>query len=152
MYAATSACYSRRDARRPLIAAAVRVSLTFVGMFVALTVGNGVVVLAILCLGISVADLLAGFGLHRSLQRSIPVLCSSAKGFVQPASIGIAIFAVGVGAASATLARSVGLPGRFTEAVVGAGVVIVVYLALQRARHSSELDELIAVFRKPQDA
>jgi len=148
--AATSACYSRGNARTPLKATIVRVALTFVGMILAVAIGEGITVLAILGLSVALTDLISGFGLHEALMRSIPASRDRVSRPEVLANLGIALVSVAAGAGFAALARSMTLPGRFTQAVLGAGVVIVVYLLLQRVRNSPELDELLAVFRKPE--
>lgn len=150
--AATSACYSRNNARAPLQATVIRVLLTFAGMAIAVLLGEGIAVLAILGVSVAVADLLAGFGLHEALQRSVPAARERRRRSEMLANLGIAAISVAAGAAFAGLARSMSTPGRFTEALVGATGVILVYLVLQRVRHSPELDELVAVFRKPGNA
>ena len=150
--AATSACYSRNDARTPLIATVWRVVLTFVGIAIAVMAGEGIAMLAILGLTVSVSDLLTGFGLHEALQRGVPVAREGRERHNLLANLGIAALAVASGAALAAVARSADLPGRFTEASLGGVAVILVYLALQKARHSPELDELLGVFRKTENA
>jgi hypothetical protein len=147
--AATSASYSRGNAKAPLQATVVRVVLTFVGMALAVWIGDGIMVLAILGVSVAVTDLISGFGLHEALQRSVPIDRPQANRSDLMANLGVALLSVGVGVAFAWVVRAMTLPGRFTEAMLGATIVIVVYLALQRVRHSPELDELLAVFRKP---
>lgn len=151
-HAATSASYSRNDARTPLIAMVLRVALTFVGIAVAVFAGEGIAVLAILGLTVSVSDLLTGFGLHEALQRSVPVDREGKDRNQLLMNLGIAGLSVAFGAALAAAARYADLPGRFTEASLGGVAVILVYLALQKARHSPELDELLGVFRKTENA
>lgn len=150
--AATSACYSRNDARTPLIATVWRVLLTLIGIGVAIFVGEGIAVLAILGLTVAISDLLTGYGLHEALQRSVPVARDHKDRHHLLANLGIAAAAVASGAALAAVARIADLPGRFTEASLGAVVVILVYLAMQKARRSPELDELVGVFRKAENA
>jgi putative peptidoglycan lipid II flippase len=150
--AATSACYSRDDARTPLRATVWRVVLTFVGIAIAVMVGEGIVVLAILGLTVAVSDLLAGFGLHEALLRAIPSDRKAAKRSDTLINLAIAALSVGAGAAFAALSRAAGIPGRFAEAVLGTLAVVLVYLVLQRLRHSPELDELLAVFKRTERA
>lgn len=147
--AATSASYSRGDARAPFNATLVRVTLTFAGMVLAVMIGDGVMVLAILGLSVTVSDLLTGFGLHEVVQRSIAIDRDPTPWL---ANLGVALISVGAGVAFAALARSLAIPGRFTEAVLGSTIVIIVYLVLQKVRHSPELDELLAVFRRTKSA
>jgi len=150
--AATSACYSRDDARTPLRATIWRVVLTFVGISIAVLVGEGIAVLAILGLTVAASDLLTGFGLHEALLRSIPSDRKAAKRSDTLINLGIAALSVGAGAAFAALSRAIGIPGRFAEAALGSVVVVLVYLILQRLRHSPELDELVAVFKRTESA
>lgn len=150
--AATSACYSRNDARTPLIATVWRVVLTFVGIGVAVLVGEGIAVLAIIGLTVAVSDLLTGFGLHEALQRAIPVAREDGQRRELALNLGIAVLSVAAGAALAAVARSIDLPGRLTEASLGGVAVLLVYLALQKARRSPELEELLGVFRKTENA
>lgn len=146
--AATSAFYSRNDGRAPLIATAIRVGLTAIGMVLAVTLGEGAVLLAILGLSVAASDLVAGFGLHHRLQRSIPTVRGRVERREVLANLGVAVLAVASGAAFAALAGSMSLPWRFSEALLGSLVALVVYLLLQRLRRSPELEELMAVFGK----
>lgn len=150
--AATSACYSRNDARTPLIATAWRVVLTMAGIAIAIVFGEGIAVVAILGLTVAVSDLASGFGLHEALQRSVPVARERRDGRNVLVNLGVAAAAVASGAALAAAARYAELPGRFTEASLGGVAVILVYLAIQKARRSPELDELLGVFRKAENA
>lgn len=147
--AATSACYSRGNARNPLQATVVRVVLTFAGMALAVIVGEGITVLAVLGLTVAATDLIAGFGLHEALMRSVPAKRDAMARTWVATNVGIAVVSVGAGVAFAALARTMALPGRFAEAIFGAVAMIVTYLGLQRLRHSPELDELLAVIRRP---
>lgn len=150
--AATSGCYSRNNASTPLKAMAARVLLTVVGIAIAVLVGQGVMVLAILGLSVAAADLISGFGLHRALQRSVPAEPQPAPVAGWVANVAVAAVSVGVGAGFVALIGFTGAAGRFAEAALGAGIVIVAYLSLQRLRHSPELDELAAVFRRSGNA
>lgn len=150
--AATSASYSRHNASTPLKAMAARVVLTIIGITLAVIVGEGVMVLAIVGLSVAVADLITGFGLHAALQRSVPAEGGRVPVAEWVANLGIAAVSVGAGAAFAALADFPGAPGRLAEAVLGAGIVTMVYLGLQRLRHSPELDELASVFRRTGNA
>lgn len=147
--AATSAAYSRGDARAPFLATLVRVVLTFVGMAFAVWIADGMMVLAILGLSVAVSDLLTGFGLHEVVQRAINVHRDPTP---WRANLGVAVVAVGAGVAFAALVRALEIPGRFTEAALGSISVVVVYLLLQKVRHSPELDDLLAVFRRAERA
>lgn len=149
--AATSACYSRDDARTPLHATVWRVVLTFAGMAVAVLVGEGIAVLAILGLSVAASDLITGFGLHEALLRGIRTHGEPRRSGSAMVNLGIATLSVGAGAAFAALSRTIGIPGRFAEAALGTVVVVLVYIALQRWRHSPELDELLTVFRRAEN-
>lgn len=151
-HAATSASYSRNDARTPLLAMMLRVGLTFIGIVITILTGEGVAVLAMLGLTVAISDLLTGFGLHEILQRRLPVARDGKDRRNFLANVGIAAAAVASGAALAAIARYADLPGRFTEAFLGGVAVILVYLAIQKARHSQELDELLGVFRRTENA
>jgi len=144
--AATSAFYSRRNARAPLVAMAWRLGITAVGALLAVTVGEGIAVLALLGLGVAVADLVTGWGLHGALERQLPPPEPSSH-TVRVVNLVIAAIAVGIGAAVVALTDG----GRFIEAIAGTTAIVVAYLVMQRARHSPELEELAAVFRRPRN-
>jgi len=149
---ATSAFYARRNARAPLIATALRLGLTVIGTVLAVTTGEGIAMLVILGLSVALSDLIAGFGLHGALQRALPQPLVVSRLSDRYANVVIAAFSVAAGAAVTTLTGSMTLPGRFTEALVGATTIAAVYLMMQRLRRSPELEELVAVFRRPADA
>jgi putative peptidoglycan lipid II flippase len=149
---ATSAFYARRNARAPLIATALRLGLTLIGTVLAVTTGEGIALLVIIGLSVALSDLIAGFGLHGALQRALPQPLEVSRLSDRYANVVIAALSVAAGAAVTTLTATMTLPGRFTEAVVGATTIAAVYLTMQRFRRSPELEELVAVFRRPADA
>lgn len=148
--AATSAFYSRRNARAPLVAMAWRLGITAVGALLAVTLGEGIVVLALLGLGVAIADLVTGWGLHGALERQLPPPEPSSH-TIRVVNLVIAAIAVGIGAAVVALTQNLTDGGRFIEAIVGTTAIVVAYLVMQRARHSPELEELAAVFRRPRN-
>ena len=145
---ATSAFYARHNARAPLVATALRLALTVAGTILAINMGQGIAVLAILGLSVAFSDLVTGFGLHNALERALPPSRAPGRRVERLLNLVVAALAVATGLAFASLARALTIPGRFSEAVVGTLAVAASYLIMQRLRHSPELDELIAVFRK----
>ncbi len=143
--AATSAFYSRGNARSPMVAMAVRFGLTAAGAVVAVAVADGIAVLLILGLGVALSDVVTGFALHRSLEKSVGVAARRAP---QTVNLVISVAAVAIGAGLATVAGNVADGTRFAGAVIGSGAVVFSYLVMQRARHSPQLAELAGVFRR----
>ncbi len=149
---ATSAFYARRNAGTPLIAMVIRLGLTVIGTVLAVVLGEGIWVLAILGLTVAISDLITGFGLHSALDRVLPPSLEPVLRPERLVNLVIAALSVALGVGAATLTRTMMIPGRFTEAVIGAVSVAVAYLLMQRLRRSPELDELVAVFRRPSNA
>jgi putative peptidoglycan lipid II flippase len=149
---ATSAFYARRNAGAPLIAMVIRLGLTVIGTVLAVVLGEGIWILAILGLTVAISDLATGFGLHSALDRVLPPSLEPVLRPERLVNLVIAALSVAIGVGAATLSRTMMIPGRFTEAVIGAISVAVTYLIMQRLRGSPELDELVAVFRRPSNA
>jgi hypothetical protein len=130
----------------------IRLGLTVIGTVLAVAWGEGIWVLAILGMTVAISDLITGFGLHSALDRVLP---PSLEPVVRPerlVNLVIAAMSVAFGVGAATLSRTMMFPGRFTEAAVGAVTVAATYLIMQRLRGSPELEELVAVFRRPANA
>lgn len=140
--ASTSAFYALSNARLPAIAMLVRLVLTAIGVGAAIALDlSPIPLLAGLGLSLALSDLIAGFGLHRMLERRAGLR-------QQPLSrlfgtLVVAGLAVALGGVIHTVLST--SPGLVAAGAAGA-TTVVVYLAVQRLRRAPELTELLAVF------
>jgi putative peptidoglycan lipid II flippase len=143
----THASYARLDARSPLLAMALRTAVTTVGMVVAFLFAEGVGLLVILGLAVTVSDLSSAAYLGHRLRRRL----SSGAESLLPSLWRIALAsAVMVGPAylvSVTVARVLEGPlGAPAGIALGAPVGLLIYLAVQRLTGSRDLANLRAGF------
>src|SRR5690606_20012063 len=128
--ASTSAFYAVSNARLPAIAMLVRLVLTAIGVGAAIALDlSPIPLLAGLGLSLALSDLIAGFGLHRMLERRAGLR-------QQPLSrlfgtLVVAGLAVALGGVIHTVLST--SPGLVAAGAAGA-TTVVVYLAVQRLR------------------
>lgn len=143
----TQAAYARRDARRPLMAVAVRTGLAVAGMLGSLAVLDGPALLLAIGLSVASSDVVAAVILYwavlhplprpeTSLRRTILRIGAGSLAMAPP----VLLLLVVAGPQSSQL-ENIAL-------VLGAGTVgAAVYLAVLRAMHSPELKGLLSLGR-----
>jgi peptidoglycan biosynthesis protein MviN/MurJ (putative lipid II flippase) len=141
----TQAAYAQRDARRPLVATALRAALTVCGLGVALVVLDGEPLLLAIGAIVSVSDVATGAWLCRRVRRRLPVDGSGPGSGLLRTVAATSVMALVVWPVSHLL----GPPDNRTDGlliVVVAGVAgVAAYVAAQRRLRSPELDGLVAV-------
>jgi putative peptidoglycan lipid II flippase len=140
-----SASYARRDAIMPLQAMAVRAAITFAGMGVALGVVDGPLVVWMLGLSASAANLVGAAILHGKLKRALsPLDGAGFRGLFGHFAVSCA--AVGLSILVADQLSDPMQSGcqRIGVAVAASLAAAGLYLILQRLRGSEELRQLLS--------
>lgn len=137
----TQASYARLDARSPLRAMALGAGLAALGMAGALLFADGPALLFVLGLAVTVADLSSWLYLDRHLRARLPAGTVSLWPAAARALLAAAVMVV---PAAALIRLLPGVPGVLAAVITG----LVVFVAVQRAARSPELDALLAGFRQ----
>ncbi|MGY1688912.1 murein biosynthesis integral membrane protein MurJ [Geodermatophilus sp. SYSU D01105] len=144
LFFATRAAYARRDARRPLVAVAIRNGLALSGLLAGLALLDGSALLLGIGLVIAVSDLASGallcWWLRRGLPRSHPSL---GRTLLRTTLAGLAMVPV-VLLVLAALAPGTSRGANVLTVLLAGTAGAVTYLAVQRCLRSPELADLLS--------
>lgn len=136
---ATSAAYARHDAAAPMWAMAIRVTVTLVGILAA-RAGDGVASLLEIGLVASAAALAAAIHLHGVQHRALPAVSLGSKtGVLLDLAVGLVAIAPAAVIAHRWFDPTATSGVALLAAALLAAFAVGLYLAIQRARRSTEL-------------
>ncbi len=143
---ATYASYARDDAAAPFRSSVLRTGVVLVGMAVAFT-QRGPAVLAVLGVALSVSNLVAAAHLGNLLSRALPRDEHGLAPAVGRAVAAALLMAVPTTVMARVLSRAVpGRPGDLAGLFLASAVGALVYLGMQRASRSPEMEWLAGAY------
>ena len=140
-FVSREAAYAQRDATSPLKAMALSSALAVVGFLAALA-AEGTLSIVLLGLAMTAGDLTAAAYLSGQVRRRLPAGPSSWQRLLQMAAVSFVTIAVAAAAATLLADQLQGTLGAIAVAVIASGLGLAIYLSLQAALKSPELQAL----------
>lgn len=140
--------YARHDAVSPMRAYAVRLAMLTAGAAVAVTAFEDAMLILVLTLALSVADIVSGLFLHSRIVAALPeARYRLSSSLANTAKASVIAFGLATAAAAALAPVTQGRPGRLAAAaVLGLGAIMI--YAVLRLRPDDELADFISGFRR----
>lgn len=145
----THASYARLDPRSPFHSMFVRTAVTVVGMVLGLVLAEGVLVLVVLGLSVTVADLIGSTYLDHRIRRRLPEGGERVLPSLGRAAVGSIVMVIPAYLLIEQLSTNiVGPLGPTIALLAGATVGLLIFLGVQWAWRSPELATLVSGFSR----